>query len=139
MDIQLGKVISHLMHMGFAYVLALPIGWQQEKEARSAGLRTFPLVAMASCGYMLIGLYVLDGAEPQARIFYGIIGGIGFIGGGSILKNDSQVTGTANAASIWNTGAIGIAVAWNPLRNRFGVVHSQCSDIIHSFKSKKTA
>ena len=37
-----------------AYVLALPIGWYREKEAHSVGVRTFPLVAMASCGYVLL-------------------------------------------------------------------------------------
>ena len=39
--------------------------------------------------------------------------GIGFIGGGSILKDRGNVSGTATAASIWNTGAIGAAVAWH--------------------------
>jgi len=46
-------------------------------------------------------------------VIYGIITGIGFIGGGAILKNSGEVTGTATAASICCTGAIGIAVAWN--------------------------
>ncbi|WP_376776069.1 MgtC/SapB family protein [Rhizobium populisoli] len=35
-----------------AYLLALPIGWDREKGERSAGLRTFPLVAIASCGFI---------------------------------------------------------------------------------------
>ena len=38
--------------------------------------------------------------------------GIGFIGGGAILKSDGTVRGTATAASVWNTGAIGGAVAF---------------------------
>jgi putative Mg2+ transporter-C (MgtC) family protein len=58
-------------------------------------------------------LYVLPEGDAQARVMYGIITGIGFIGGGAILKERGSVHGTATAASIWNTGAIGIAVAWN--------------------------
>jgi len=42
----------------------------------------------------------------------GLITGIGFIGGGAILKTKGSVSGTATAASIWNTGLIGIAVAF---------------------------
>ena len=43
-------VIPHFAVLLFAYLLALPIGWNREKEERSAGLRTFPLVAVATCG-----------------------------------------------------------------------------------------
>ena len=42
----------------------------------------------------------------------GLIGGIGFIGGGAILKEGTNVRGLATAASIWATGAIGAAVAF---------------------------
>jgi len=111
-DIQMGTLVSHLIQLCIAYVLALPIGLNREKAARSAGLRTFPLVAMAACGYMLTGMYVLDSGDAEARVLYGIITGIGFIGGGAILKGGGKVSGTATAASIWTTGAIGIAVAF---------------------------
>lgn len=113
MDISFWEIVSHLYHMAIAYVLALPIGWDREARARSAGLRTFPLVAVAACGYMLVGLYVLEGDSAQARIVMGVATGIGFIGGGAILKDRGSVSGTATAASIWNTGAIGVAVAWS--------------------------
>jgi putative Mg2+ transporter-C (MgtC) family protein len=95
--------------------LALPIGWDRERSKRHFGLRTFPLVAVAACGFMLTGISVLDSTEAEGRVLQGIITGIGFIGGGAILKGESTVRGTATAASIWNTGAIGIAVAFNRL------------------------
>ncbi|WP_028996593.1 MgtC/SapB family protein [Azohydromonas australica] len=96
-----------------AYVLSLPIAFEREKAARSAGLRTFPLVAMASCGYMLFaeGLFE-DSPEAQSRLVQGLMTGIGFIGGGAILKSGATVHGTATAASIWNTGAVAAAVAY---------------------------
>lgn len=107
-------ITSNLVHLGIAYLLAIPIGWNREKYSRSAGLRTFPMVAMSTCGYMLIGMQVLDTSDAEARVMYGIITGMGFIGGGAILKSGKggEVSGTATAAALWTTGAIGLAVAW---------------------------
>ena len=50
-DIDLAKALSHLGHLVVAYLLALPIGWNREARARSAGVRTFPLVAVASTSW----------------------------------------------------------------------------------------
>jgi putative Mg2+ transporter-C (MgtC) family protein len=106
-------VIQNLLSIAVAFLLALPVGWEREQSERSAGLRTFPLVAMASCGYILIASRVLgDHPEGQARVLEGLMTGIGFIGGGAILRSDRMVRGTATAASVWNTGAIGAAVAF---------------------------
>jgi putative Mg2+ transporter-C (MgtC) family protein len=95
-----------------AYFLALPIGWERERVQHSVGLRTFPLVAMASCGYVLLA-DTLGGPDPAARsrIIQGLTTGIGFIGGGAIMRAKGNVHGTSTAASIWNTGVIGAAVA----------------------------
>lgn len=111
-DVDWALVLQHLIHIAIAYVLALPIAWNRETGSKSAGLRTFPIVAMAACGFMLTGIYVLDSSAAEARVMYGLMTGIGFIGGGAILKEDSKVLGTATAASIWNTGAIGMSVAY---------------------------
>ena len=97
--------------MAAAYVLAFPIGWNREREERSAGLRTFPLVAVASCGFVQATETLTAGQpEAMARIIEGIITGMGFIGGGAILRLKDSVKGTATAASLWITGAIGTAV-----------------------------
>ncbi len=78
------------------------------------GLRTFPLVALGSTAYVLISLTVLrEDQDAQARIIQGLITGIGFVGGGAILKDPAgSVQGTATAVSVWTTGALGIAVAY---------------------------
>lgn len=105
------QILPHMIALVVAYALALPIGWDREKVARSAGLRTFPLVALASCGFVQATESLLvDSPEAVARIVEGLITGIGFIGGGAILKDGLSVRGTATAASIWSTGAIGTAV-----------------------------
>ena len=105
------NLVPHLVALAFAYVLALPLGWNREKEERSAGIRTFPLVAVASCGFIQSAEGIVAGSpEAMARIVEGIITGMGFIGGGAILHLKNSVKGTATAASLWVTGAIGVAV-----------------------------
>ena len=103
--------LPHLVALLSAYLLALPIGWNREKAERSAGLRTFPLVAIASCGIVQAAESLTIGSpEAMARIVEGIITGMGFIGGGAILRMKESVKGTATAASLWTTGAMGTAV-----------------------------
>ena len=79
-------VLSHANHLIFAYILALPIGWARDHSKRSVGLRTCPLVAVVTCGFMLVGMSVIESTDGEARVIQGIITGIGFIGGGAILK-----------------------------------------------------
>ncbi|MGX9984695.1 MgtC/SapB family protein [Methylobacterium fujisawaense] len=108
-----GDVPNHLVRLALAFAFALPLGWNREREARSAGLRTFPIVAIASCGFILLAGELLGERTPeQARILQGLITGIGFIGGGAILKGGDNVHGTATAASLWNVGVIGAAVGF---------------------------
>lgn len=99
-----------VQRIGITYALMVVIGWDREKETHGAGVRTFPIVGMASCGYMLIlGLHPDSG--DQSRLLQGLITGVGFVGGGAILKEGATVKGTATAASIWNAGIIGAALA----------------------------
>jgi putative Mg2+ transporter-C (MgtC) family protein len=103
-----------VLKLGIAYVLAIPVGWRSEREAHSVGVRTFPVVAVASCGYVLLGTPSDHmSLDAQSRIIQGLVAGIGFIGGGAILKSENHVHGTATAASIWCTGVVGSAVALN--------------------------
>lgn len=114
LDFDWNVVFSNLILLSIAYLLALPIGWERETRGRSAGLRTFPLVAIATCGYVLIGMAIFA-VDAQARVVQGMITGMGFIGGGAILKGEASVHGIATAAALWSTGAIGLAVAYGRL------------------------
>ncbi len=109
LTLDLSQAWISLMKILAAYLLTLPVGWEREREAHSVGVRTFPIVAMASCGYLLL----VSGGDPanQSRVLQGMIAGIGFVGGGAILKEGATVKGTATAASIWSTGVVGAAVA----------------------------
>src|SRR5271165_928978 len=98
--------------ISFAYILSLPTGWWSEKEGRAVGIRTFPIAAMASCGFLLMlnDNVGPDGLAAKSRVLQGLVTGIGFVGGGAIVKAGTSVRGTATAASIWNMGAIGAAI-----------------------------
>jgi putative Mg2+ transporter-C (MgtC) family protein len=99
-----------LQRMAITYALTVLIGWDREKETHGAGVRTFPIVGMASCGFMLLLGQHPDSGD-QSRLLQGLITGIGFVGGGAILKEGTTVKGTATAASVWNAGVIGASVA----------------------------
>jgi putative Mg2+ transporter-C (MgtC) family protein len=107
-------VASHLIDMALAYLLALPIGWNREAATQGgAGLRTFPIVAMASCGFILVGVGAFGEKSTElSSVLYGLIVGIGFIGSGTIMKGGSEIRGNTTASSIWATGAIGASVGF---------------------------
>lgn len=101
-----------LLSLAIAFVLGLPIGWERGNPARP-GLRTYPLLAMGACAYLEIGQFAFhNNADAQARVFQGLVSGIGFIGAGAIIKGRVKVHGIATAVSLWVTVAIGIAASY---------------------------
>lgn len=122
-EISWTNLVPELLKLVTAFVLTLPVAWEREHSTRLIGLRTFPIVALASCGYVLLAEHIVAGdAAALARVIQGLMTGIGFIGGGAILKQDSGVQGTATAASVWSTGTIGAAVAFERYDIAIGVV-----------------
>lgn len=130
-ELDLNLIFLHFFQLGAALILALPIALNREHRSQGAGLRTFPLVSIACCGFMLVGMDVYQGSNAESKVMYGIITGIGFIGGGAILKEPGKVAGTATAAGLWNTGAIGISVAYS--RYEIAIVLSVISFLIFQF------
>lgn len=73
------NLMPHVVALTIAYLLALPIGWNREKEERSTGIRTFPLVAVASSGFIQATENRFGAElEAMARIMEGLITGMGF-------------------------------------------------------------
>lgn len=116
MELDINTLISDLARMAAAFLLAFPIGWERGHRANRIGFRTLPLVAMAACGFsLIIASGDTDTVEHRTRVMQGVITGIGFIGGGAIVKNEQNVQGVATAASIWTAGAIGLAVGYDKI------------------------
>ena len=86
------------------------IGYERELRGKVAGIRTHVLVALGACLFMIISQYGFTGADKfdAARVAASVVGGLGFLGGGIIMKN-RHVSGLTTAAGIWVTGAIGMA------------------------------
>lgn len=102
-----------------AFIMAGLIGWNREQEEHNAGIRAFPIVAMASCTFVLIAANHNDPAS-QSRVLQGLVAGVGFIGGGAILRDGLSIKGVATAASVLSAAALGAAVALD----RFGIALS---------------
>jgi putative Mg2+ transporter-C (MgtC) family protein len=132
-EINFALVWFNLYQIGLAFLLALPIAFNREYLASGAGLRTYPLVSIACCAFMLVAMDVYEGSDAEARVMYGIITGMGFIGGGAIVKHSGRAIGTANAAGIWLTGAIGLSVAYS--RYEIALVLSVIGFLIFQFGS----
>jgi putative Mg2+ transporter-C (MgtC) family protein len=95
-----------------AAVLGGVLGIERQYEHKSAGMRTHMLVAMGSALFVAAPLLGGVSSESVTRIIQGIAAGIGFVGGGTILKmtDQHQVRGLTTAANIWLAAAVGVAV-----------------------------
>jgi putative Mg2+ transporter-C (MgtC) family protein len=104
--------LSAALRLGLAFLLALPLGWDSEQRSRSAGLRTYPLLCLCICGFLLLARSAAWGSSEQADAFYGVLAGIGFVGSGAVIKSPDGVRGVSTAVSLWVTGAVGAGVAY---------------------------
>lgn len=106
---------SNCFRLIVATLLAVPIAWDRERRGKIMGLRTYPLIAISSCGFILLGNSILSSSQDdaQARLLQGLMTGIGFLGAGALTRrdDDDRGEGTATAASVWTTGVIGASVA----------------------------
>lgn len=92
------------------------IGLERELTNKYAGLRTHILVCIGSCVFTILSIYGFPNFTPQAqpygdhaRVAAQILTGIGFIGGGTVLRHGSSVSGLTTAATLWVAAAIGMA------------------------------
>lgn len=105
-----------LFRMCLAMFTGALIGVDRELAGKPAGLRTHMMVALGSAAFALAGIYVMEQSRtPQSseidptRVLQGIVGGIGFLGAGTIIQSRGSVEGITTASSIWVIGAVGAA------------------------------
>jgi putative Mg2+ transporter-C (MgtC) family protein len=111
------RVLDSIIPIVVAYLLALPLAFERNARAETdIGLRTVPLVSVGACGYMLISRFLLEAGifnvDGLSRTLRAVMTGIGFIGGGAIVKHAKDVQGLATGASVWSAGAIGASIAF---------------------------
>ncbi len=109
------NVFEIVLRLFIALVVGGVIGMQREMVRSSAGFRTHTLVCLGSCLAMLTNQFLFDqyhmlSAMDVARMGSYVLGGIGFLGAGTIVKDGLRVRGLTTAASLWVVAAIGLAV-----------------------------
>ena len=104
------------LRLGLATLSGALVGVNRELRGKPAGMRTHALVALGTALVTLTGISLAahDGefdSNSVSRVIQGIVAGIGFLGGGTILKSDSgeQISGLTTAASLWVVACLGIA------------------------------
>jgi len=110
-SVDLARQTHVLVRLLVAAALGGLLGYQRESVGKSAGMRTYMLVTVGAAFFIIVPQ--LEGMQFDAlsRVLQGLIAGIGFLGGGAILKltNEKEVLGLTTAAGIWLAAAIGIA------------------------------
>jgi putative Mg2+ transporter-C (MgtC) family protein len=107
-----------LVRLACTLIAGAIIGYNRGEHGKTAGLRTTMLVCLAASVAMLQVNYLLPlaGRSPDSfivndlmRFPLGILTGVGFIGGGAILRRRDIVTGVTTAATLWYVTVIGLA------------------------------
>lgn len=110
-----------LLRLSVAAGLAFFLGIERELRGKPAGLRSHMLVSLGAATFIIVGMSILFATaegDPSARIdptriVEGVIGGIGFLGAGSIIRSGGSIQGITTGATIWLAGAIGVAAGIN--------------------------
>ena len=100
-----------LIAMLISTVLGTIVGWERQMGRKPAGLRTHTLVCLGSTMFTLLTAHAIPvfggSSMDPTRIIHGVITGVGFLGAGSIMRQEGYVHGLTTAASIWMVAAIG--------------------------------
>lgn len=102
------------IRLSMALILGVAIGLERQWRQKSAGLRTNTLVSLGSAAFTLISFALTSSVDADGvyrgdatRIIGQIVTGIGFLGGGVILKDGLSIQGLNTAATIWCSAAVG--------------------------------
>lgn len=109
--------LTLFLQLVIAMLLGMFLGAERAIAGKTAGMRTYALVAMGSCLFIIVSMSVaksligITNIDPL-RVMSGIITGIGFLGAGLIIFRDSSVRGLTTAAGLWVSAGVGIAVGY---------------------------
>lgn len=105
------QLVRLLVRLLVAAILGAIVGIERERTGKEAGIRTHMLVALGAAMIVLGPLQSGMDSDELSRIIQGLVTGIGFIGGGAILKlqEKREIEGLTTAAGLWMTSAIGMA------------------------------
>lgn len=103
------------IRVALAAGLAFSVGFERYAKDKPLDVRPFMLVSVGACIAVLVTMEMAAGVNADmpisvdpARVFSGIITGIGFLGAGAMFRSEGHLNGATTAASVWVMGAIGI-------------------------------
>lgn len=102
-----------LFRLAAAVLLGGAIGYERALHARTAGLRTHILIALASCLFALLAFEIMARFEDESadplRLIEAVTSGVAFLAAGSIIISGDRLLGLTTGAGMWLAGAIGLA------------------------------
>ena len=101
--------IDFIVRLLLAAGLGAAIGLEREMRRKPAGLRTNMLIAVGSALFSLVSIQLAKQGGSADRVAANIVTGVGFLGGGAILRSGRNVVGMTTAATVWVNAAIGMA------------------------------
>ena len=107
--------LTELTHLTYEFILRLAaafacgaaIGIERQLRQRTAGLRTITLVTSGACLIVTLGALVGNGTAGMIQIAAYVVSGIGFLGGGVIMRDQGAIQGINTAATLWCSAAVG--------------------------------
>jgi putative Mg2+ transporter-C (MgtC) family protein len=88
-----------------AFACGVAIGLERQMRQRTAGLRTITLVASGACLFVSLGMLMGSGVTQIAAY---VVSGVGFLGGGVIMRDKGSIQGINTAATLWCAAAVGV-------------------------------
>ena len=101
--------VDYVWRLLLAAALGAAVGLEREYRQKPAGLRTNILIAVGSALFTILSVEMTRGVGDTSRVAGQIVTGIGFLGGGAILRSGDAIHGMTTAATIWVNAAIGVA------------------------------
>ncbi|MCH5290549.1 MAG: MgtC/SapB family protein [Treponema sp.] len=114
---ELSFVIDCLVKLGASIICGFVLGIERKHRNQVMGMRTLILISVSSTLLSILSYYMAEmdvakgfpGGDPT-RIVAGVVSGIGFLGGGTILRQGMNIRGLTSAAIVWTASALGIAI-----------------------------
>jgi putative Mg2+ transporter-C (MgtC) family protein len=107
-------VIECIIKLLASFVCGFVLGIERKFRQQVVGMRTLILISVSSTLLSILSIYMakLAGAPTgdPTRIAAGVVSGIGFLGGGAILRQGLNIKGLTSAAIIWTASALGLAI-----------------------------
>ena len=105
-------IAEFTLRLGVGVGCGALIGIERQRQARRAGLRTNALVATGSTLFVLYAVATNDSSPTRVASY--VVSGVGFLGGGVILREGFNVRGLNTAATLWCSAAVGVLAAGVP-------------------------